>query len=145
MRSAVSVSCAAFMGSVAVALQFMDERQCAALVAGGVVHDGLNAAIQHLTAIGIPDVLYRPKGDGKKISKPVVCETVADFVEHYSEVSAIGLELQRLITARIETNIKRGLWQNDKVRARVQSAGDKNAVKWLVHRAATHTHECSNQ
>jgi hypothetical protein len=77
-------------------------------------------------------VLYRPKGNAKNMPKPAPCNSVASFVAHYTDVSAIGLEVQRLITARFETNTKQELWEDARTRARMRSAGDSTAVKWLT-------------
>jgi hypothetical protein len=135
LRAACSVSAMAYVGSLAIAIGFMDQQQREALGSGGMVHDGLTCALKRLADIGISEVLYVPNDRSeskKKHEKPRACYSVAAFIEHYSEVSAVGLEVQRQLTARFESNIKKGLWCDQKVKARMRSAGDKNAIKWLT-------------
>jgi hypothetical protein len=64
--------------------------------------------------------------------KPRACASVREFVAHYSQTSAVGLHLQRQLTAQFEVHKRLALINDQKTRARLDSAGDQNAYRWLT-------------
>jgi len=142
LRSAAAVSSAAFISSVALSIGHMSAAQRQTLAARGVVHDGVADALQSLRTAGADCVLYvpqPPKAELKTMTvaqrdrlRPRPCHSVRDFVRHYAEVSAVGLNLQRKITSQFEAFNRAQLCADRKTRARLDSAGDKNAYKWLT-------------
>jgi hypothetical protein len=113
-----------------------------ALSTGGVVHDGLAESIVRLNTAGATGILCfpRPPRDEFKAMtkaqraglKPRGCASVREFVHHYANVSATGLHLQRQLTAQFERHNRGLMCADPKTRARLDSAGDKNAYKWLT-------------
>jgi hypothetical protein len=142
LRSAVAVSAAAYVGAVALAISYMSDAERAVLTTRGGVHDGLTLALQRLRVAGAANVLYvpQPPKDQQRCMtaaqraalKPRPCASVREFVAHYTAVSAVGLHLQRQLTAQFETHARGALIQDQKTRARLDSAGDKNAYRWLT-------------
>jgi hypothetical protein len=144
LRSAAAVSAAAFVGSLAVSVGYMSAAQRDVLVARGVVHDGLARALELLSAAGATGVLVRPQPPQSQLKtmtaaqrealKPRACRSVGAFVQHYSAVSAVGLHLQRQLTAQFEARNRAVLCADAKVRARLNSAGNKAAhsYRWLT-------------
>jgi len=142
LRSACDVSAAAYVGAVALAISYMSDGERTVLIARGGVHDGLTLALERLRVAGATGVLCMPQppmNEQRNMSaaqraalKPRSCASVREFVAHYTAVSAVGLHLQRQLTAQFEAHKRSVLITDQKTRARLDSAGDKNAYRWLT-------------
>jgi hypothetical protein len=142
LRALRVTSAAAYAAAVAVAVQYMSAAERAILISRGMVHDGLEAAIRRLRIGGAHKMLVTPQPPKQVVAgmtaaqreqlKPRECESLQQFVQHYTRVSAIGLQLQRVLTSRLDAAARTRIAGDARTAARLDSAGDRNAYRWLV-------------
>jgi Reverse transcriptase (RNA-dependent DNA polymerase) len=132
LRAAETLSAAAYVSAVAVAISHMTDAQRAVLKRDdNVMNLGLRMATTKLR-ICVPNFLFAPPANPKQPVSAKECVSTVQFVDHYTQITAIGLPVQRLITAALDKHKYTLLCDDSAVKARLQSAGDANAYSWLT-------------